>query len=563
VHTSGLWQQFNSATQKRKDEAARRLQVLDTLHTLRKGGLSKIEAQQRAAEQSQTSFRTIHRWQKQVEGLDRADWLAALLPSHGGGAEQTECSSDAWRMFESDYLRLAQPSLKSCYDRLCLAAKENGWTVPSYRTLSRRIEEIPLPVRVLGRQGSEAASKMFPAQKRDRSVFHALEAVNVDGHKFDVFVKWPDGTIGRPMGIFWQDLHSGKMLSWRIDRSENRDALRLSFGDLVEEFGIPSYVYLDNGRANGSKWLTGGMTHRFRFKVKEEEPLGIFTQMLGPDGICWTTPYHGQAKPIERAFRDFCDRISKHPGLDGHYTGNSPVTKPEDYDPKRGVALDVFLKVVGDEVIQHNARLGRRSDVCAGIHSFDQVFQKSYEVSPIRKATEAQRQLWLLAAEEVSTSRQDGAIHFYGNRYWEHFLAQVAGAKLVVRFDPQHLHRGIHVYGADGKYLGLARCQQAVGFNDTEKAREHARLRNSFVKHQRQALDDERRLTAAEVARYIPSPAPPDDPESKVVRPFFSPAAETDHAIAKAAGQQLWQDQNLRTNIRAKLAEVKAERVPD
>ncbi|WP_245528436.1 transposase domain-containing protein [Gluconobacter morbifer] len=45
---------------------------------------------------------------------------------------------------------------------------------------------------------------------------------------------------------------------------------------------------------------TGGIPNRFRFKVKEDEPVGIMTQ-LGVE-VHWTTPYSGQSKPIERAW---------------------------------------------------------------------------------------------------------------------------------------------------------------------------------------------------------------------------------------------------------------------
>ena len=74
---------------------------------------------------------------------------------------------------------------------------------------------IPEHQRVLLRQGVDALRRMFPAQQRDRGVFHAMEAVNADGHTWDVFVKWPDQTVGRPHMVAFQDLYSGKILAWR------------------------------------------------------------------------------------------------------------------------------------------------------------------------------------------------------------------------------------------------------------------------------------------------------------------------------------------------------------
>ena len=65
-------------------------------------------------------------------------------------------------------------------------------------------------------------------------MFHALQAVNLDDHRMDVFVRWPDGTIARPHLEGVQDIYSGLILAWRIDRSENTQAIRLAIGDVIE-----------------------------------------------------------------------------------------------------------------------------------------------------------------------------------------------------------------------------------------------------------------------------------------------------------------------------------------
>ena len=151
-----------------------------------------------------------------------------------------------------------------------------------------------MPVRVLCRDGAEALKRLYPAQQRRRDVFHALEAVNGDGHKFDVFVRWPDGEVVRPMMIGLQDVYSGKLLSYRVDKTENREAIRLALGDLVEAYGIPDHIYFDNTRAFANKMLTAGASHRYRFKTRDEDPVGIIT-LLGAE-IHFVSPYSGQSK---------------------------------------------------------------------------------------------------------------------------------------------------------------------------------------------------------------------------------------------------------------------------
>jgi len=528
-------ERFDRLPEKMKEVARRRLRAIEAVEHLVATGTGRMRAIAIVAENCDEHPNTIRNWFKLIEGLPPSDRLAALAPRYVGRQKTAECSPEAWEHFKADYLRLSRPAATACYDRLQRIAAERGWTVPSLDTLMRRLErEIPAAAIVLAREGRDAAERLFPAQKRDHSVFRALEAVNADGHKFDVFVRFADGEIARPVMLAWQDIYSGKILAWRLGRAENVELVRLSFGDLVEEFGIPDHVYLDNGRQFASKWMTGRMTHRFRFKVKEEEPSGILTQ-LGIK-VHWTTPYHGQAKPIERAFRDLCETIARHPACEGAYTGNSPDAKPENYG-SRAIPFDQFEALVAEEIARHNARLGRRSPVCAG-RSFDQVFAESYAQAPIRKASEAQRRLFLLAAEGVTAAREGGVIRLFDNRYWTEALGAVAGRKVVVRFDPQHLDRPIHVYSLDGRYIATAPRIEATGFDDVEAARRHTQARKSWLKAQRALLDAERRLDATDVARALPTMQETPTPQPAVVRAMFAgPASALAPKAAPAVPQ--------------------------
>ena len=277
-----------------------------------------------------------------------------------------------------------------------------------------------------------------------------------------------------------------------------------------------------NGRGFASKMLTGGVANRFRFKVKDEDPTGVLVGM-GME-IHWATPYHGQAKPIERAWRDFCDRIAKHPQFAGAYTGNSPTAKPENYGSK-AVAWDVFVRVMNDEIAAHNARPKRRTRVCGGIYSFDAVFAASYAQSTIRKATDEQLRQLLLAAEVGDAHRLDGSVHISGNRYWCEALSEHAGRKVLIRFDPDALHSEVQVYSLANVYIGRADCIAAVGFADTGAAREHTRARRQFIRATKDQRKAEVRMDAAKVAAQIPEQAPEILPTAGVVAPMFGKPA--------------------------------------
>ena len=501
-------------TNKTKDKARTRLEALQAVDTLVLSGQTKVLAMQLVAHQAKVSISTLYNWEKSIRYEPRTDWMPLLAPKHAGGGREAECSDEAWDMLRADWLRLERPTFSACYRRLQAVAAERGWTLPGARTLERRLLDLPAAVRVLCREGQDALKAMYPAQQRDRSVFHALEAVNADGHKWDVFVRWPDGTIGRPMMVAFQDLYSGKFLSWRIDKTENKECVRLAFGDMVNEFGLPDHCYLDNGRAFASKWLTNGVKNRFRFRIKDEDPVGIFTQ-LGVQ-IHWATPYAGQSKPIERAFGDLARDLAKHPKFAGAYVGNSPMAKPENYG-SAAVPLDTFIQVIGEGMAEHNARTGRKAAVCAG-RSFDQTFAESYAISAIRKAAPEHRRLWLLAAENVLVGRRDGAVELMGNRYWSEMLHAHMGDRVVIRFDPEQLQDDLHVYRLDGAYLGAVPCVAAVGFNDVGAARDHAQARKAWIRGAKDMAAAERRMSLSDVAAMLPAQAEPATPATKVVR---------------------------------------------
>lgn len=496
------WAWFEAQPETRKAEAQRRVRLIARIEALTTAH-GRVLATEMVAEEAGVSASTLRNWLSSCVGVAKSDRLTALMPLPRGGKKSLlQIDERAWDYIRADYLRLSQPSFESCYRRLERVCIKEGWEVPPERTLRRRVDAIPAPVRVLARQGAEAAKRLYPPQERDRTCFHALEAVNADGHKWDVFVRWDDGKISRPIMLAFQDLYSGKILSWRYGRSESKDLVRLAFGDLIMSFGIPDKVWLDNGRAFASKWITGGTVNRYRFKVRPEEPDGIMTQ-LGVE-VHWATPYHGQAKPIERAFGDLARDVARDPRFQGAYVGNSPLAKPEDYGT-RAIPFEQFAAIVDHEIMMHNQRPGRRSLVCGGKLSFNQAFDQSYAVSPIRRAAEEQVRICLLAAENVSTHRETGAVTLLGNRYWAPELVQVRGEKVMVRFDPDRVQQDLGVFRLDGSLICIAQLWEAVGFADTTAAREHAQARNKYLRALRDQRDAERTMGLDQVADLLGS----------------------------------------------------------
>ncbi len=492
---TSIWVRYEGLSKAHKRRCEERLKALCFMNDLIHGGLGVHDAATSTAVQFGVSRMSLFNWRQMVEGYERPDWLAALAPCYGeeNVSQFSPCHEGAWEVFCSDYLRPSKPAFSACYRRMVSVAQERGWApIPSERALRRRFNaQVSKAVVVLAREGEEKAKKLYPAQRRDRSSLHALQAVNMDGHKLDVFVHVP--WAEKPVRLYLiaiQDLYSGKILSWRLSDAETWEIVRLVIGDMVEAYGIPERMTLDNGRAFTSKWISGGVQNRFRFKIKPDDPQGLLTS-LGVQ-LQWTTPYSGQSKPIERAWRDLAEAISKHPFCAGAYTGNKPDAKPEDYG-KRAIGFEAFKAHVGAQICAHNAQTGRKALKCAG-RSFDETFAESLKADGtiVRQATAAQRALWLLTSEGLRAQKGTGEIHFYGNRYWARALNEHAGQKVIVRFDPDHLHQDLRVYDLHNRLICLAPCLCDVGFYDQQAARLNGRLRKEYVK----AVKAEKQLAA-------------------------------------------------------------------
>lgn len=499
--TSDLWATYNALPAKQKAICEERLNTLQIYLNYRKSGHTKTASIGKSSQQCGVARRTIHDWLALVDRHKRSDWLAALTPNYGKTAKRQECHPEAYDILKSDYLRPEKPSFAKCYRRMAAKAEQEKWgPIPNEAALRRHFnDDVPKSVQTLARSGRDTAETLYPAQRRTRDHMHAMQGINIDGHKFDVFVRVKGRKKPtRVMLIAIQDLYSGKFVGWHIALSENKDAIRLAIGKMVESFGIPDVAYLDNGRAFTSKAITGGVKNRFRFKVKEDELKGLMVS-LGIK-INWTKPFHGQAKPIERAFRDLADAVAKHPFCSGAYTGNKPDAKPENYG-NRAIPLEEFKAHVDEQIREHNSRTGRNAIGLNG-RSFDQAFEQSLAepTTIVRWATREQRALWLMAAEKIRCRKGSGEIFIYNNRYWVQELNQWAGKDVTVRFDQQDLTQPVLIYDHDDRLICEAPLIADTKFDNVDEAREHGRDRNELMKAVRTQRDLHKKFSPNQLA---------------------------------------------------------------
>ena len=497
-------------------------------------GESAAAACRAAAAAHAVSASSVRRWLGRVRDNPGVATTTALAnrprPGRPPSAWAWPGADAAWAAWRADYLRLERPTAAECTRRLARlgAAQSPPWRVPGADACLRRLRAETPPAEIARmRLGRVAALSMYPAQERTVADLAPLEWVCGDGRMHDVRVELPGGGVGRPVVWYWQDVRTRRLLSWRAAESETSDIVRLSFHDLTR-WGLPDHVLVDNTHAVSARCLSHA---RRRFAGSGPAGVDGIWDLLGIDvrrtgvereangrGVGW-----GQAKPVERAFRDLADSVDREPRLAGAYTGSSPERKPANYG-SRSVPWELFLEVVGDVVRSHNARGGRRTEAAAG-RSLDEAWAEEYPRCAPRRPTAAQRALLLLAAETTRVAA-DGTFRLRAgsapgapdNRYW---MEELVGHRVTVvaRFDPDRLHAPVHVHAADGAYLGVAACLRPAGFADRDAAREHGRRRRRWMR----ALDaaDRERVRideALETLGAAPAVGEPEPPAPTVVR---------------------------------------------
>ncbi|EMY3196664.1 Mu transposase C-terminal domain-containing protein [Escherichia coli] len=530
-----LWSKWDNASDSQRRLAEKWLPAVQAADEMLNQGISTKTAFATVAGHYQVSASTLRDKYYQVQKFAKPDWAAALVDGRGASrrnVHKSEFDEDAWQFLIADYLRPEKPAFRKCYERLELAAREHGWSIPSRATAFRRIQQLNEAMVVACREGEHALMHLIPAQQRTVEHLDAMQWINGDGYLHNVFVRWFNGDVIRPKTWFWQDVKTRKILGWRCDVSENIDSIRLSFMDVVTRYGIPEdfHITIDNTRGAANKWLTGGAPNRYRFKVKEDDPKGLFLLMGAK--MHWTSVVAGkgwgQAKPVERAFGvgGLEEYVDKHPALAGAYTGPNPQAKPDNYGD-RAVDAELFLKTLAEGVAMFNARTGRETEMCGGKLSFDDVFEREYARTIVRKPTEEQKRMLLLPAEAVNVSRKGEFALKVGdslkgakNVYYNMALMNAGVKKVVVRFDPQQLHSTVYCYTLDGRFICEAECLSPVAFNDAAAGREYRRRQKQLKSATKAAIKAQKQMDALEVAELLPQIAEPEAPESRIVGIF-------------------------------------------
>jgi len=526
-----LWRRFNEAPHNVQAGAKRRLNLLNAVESRQDAGQSLYAATNEVAAEHGVSVGTIRRIVKIVRDVPRCDRLPALAKRYRGAApNENAVSPEAWRYFLTCIARSSAPRpLKACFDDTAEAAELNGWAWPTYVTVWKRWRALPAGVKAKLRSGPKAQAKTIPPQQRLVAHLSSMQIVNLDGRRLDIVTCWEDRTVSRPTILTIQDVYSRKVLGWLLVKTEDSDSTKALLLYVTNKYGRFDVLLTDNSRAFSSNKIAGGAKTRYRWRKTVGVALGILKR-LGIE-VRFATPRHGQAKPVERSFRDQSQRIDTLPEFKDAYCGNRPDAKPEDFT---GTPVDIATvrEVYGREIDAHNARPGRRTEMCKGKFSFNEVFAESYAKRPAHPITAAQRRFFTLDAIMLTPQKSTGAVVKDGFVYWspetQDALLKHRERGVRVLFDPTDRSKPVMVEDINGRVIAESvPCMRPGKFDSTEDARTWARERGRMKKADRHRIDAlnlmgktefEALRKRAHAAR--PEPQPPA-PQTNVTRPKF------------------------------------------
>ncbi|MDR0557930.1 MAG: Mu transposase C-terminal domain-containing protein [Treponema sp.] len=289
------------------------------------------------------------------------------------------------------------------------------------------------------RSGEKAYHDRFdPYIQRDYTLFKSMEWGCGDHHIFD-FVIRHEGRIFRPWLTMFIDMRSRKITGWHINVVPNTLTIMRAFSMSAETCGLFENLLIDNGKDFKSAWFAGS-AWKERRASPEKETLDLIEGVLHDCGTKarFATPYRGQSKPVERAFRTVIELFSKRQAT---YVGSNTADRPADTRLFWGgingrdrvevtYTLARFREDFGKFAAWFNAEWAHSGQGMDG-KTPDAVFEANLEAK--REMPEAMRK-YVFAVRERRVVQRSG-IRIDGIDYYSEEMVRLIGQRVEARRD--------------------------------------------------------------------------------------------------------------------------------
>ncbi len=237
---------------------------------------------------------TLRNWR----GLLQKSGQMALLPK----APQIQKAELAWLdPFLKEFQKPTKPSIAQVYEVL----EAQGYAMPHIDTVRKHVRSLPLLQKERGRKLARKMREIKSFKRRTVDMLLPNDVYTSDGHKADFEVyDMISGNIFRPEIISVLDCKTRLCVGWSAGKDESRYLVADALRNAIENFGIPSIFYVDNGCG-------------FKNQLLSNECTGILARLgITPQ---FSIPYNSQARgQIERLNKSLWVRSARYvPGFVG------------------------------------------------------------------------------------------------------------------------------------------------------------------------------------------------------------------------------------------------------
>lgn len=329
----------------------------------------------------------------------------------------------------------------------------------------------------------------LPRVRRTAAYLRPMELVVGDVHPLDIAIDMPDGRRVYPRLISWHDLATNRIhvtvIYLQKREGVRREHIALSFTAMVEAWGLPERLYLDNG--SEYSWdamlksfvdlakLTGRVRAEYLSIAQDREMVAEAREqaVLTDTAIHRARPYNAPAKPIEGLFSVLEGTVFRMvPGWVGgdrmrkktQNVGQEPAAYP-------GGESELFRAVDTALAYYHRKpQPGGWLDGKSPIEAYARHIAEGWQ------RIECQPQTLLLSfAETYAPTANRGTVTVNRITYYADAILPFTGQKLptkVARHDP----RFAFVFDPKtSKLIAAAKPEQAYDFRDPKGAEEQGR----------------------------------------------------------------------------------------
>lgn len=420
-----------------------------------------------------TSVRKI-RWLRQKYA---EQGIYGLIPQWGKSAGKTRVRDDWFEYFKALYLKEGAPSLLSCW-RVTLgftSRLEAGITLedfPSPNSFLRRLKkDMPESSIYIARYGEQAWNRKYANYiDRDYSTILSGECYVSDHAQVDMAVMLPNGKPCFPWITAWRDFKSGKWLGWvHHPEAPNSDHVFQSFYYAVNKWGLPTDVYIDNGKDYRCRDFAGGRKYH---KVTVDKAKTISMLALLNIVPHFALPYNAQSKTIERDFLKNKEWFSKHmPGYRGGHVKERPEKLKSEIKTGQILAWDEYVRFMDEFISTILNKMPSQGKVLQGM-SPDELWNK--EVREIRKVSRDALKLFCMRTSKPLKIGKNGVYDSEaGQFYWGEWMSGRTGQYVYLRRDPKAWQEA-WCFNESDDFIGIAvmgaMTAPALARTDVEKA---------------------------------------------------------------------------------------------